>query len=164
MDFLDVKKIRLEKTETGFLNAVHEDGSVTESVHCVPLFPLSDPEGYVSIVFKKSRDFEEVGVIRSLKELSQSQRELAREDIRFRYFIPEIEDVKKVGWKHGLYEWDVVTERGEKVFYLMNRRQNMSITEDGIIVITDVEKCRYRITDHTKLPPRARAELEKVLP
>jgi len=134
-----------------------------EDIHCLRLFPLSEPDTFISVVHHENGQLREIGVIRKLKELTSEQQRLVREDIKLRYFVPEIEDINKITARHGLYEWDVVTGRGNKKFSLRSIRENITVNDEGMIIITDLERCRYKITDSDKLPVKARAELDKVL-
>ncbi len=163
MKLLDAKKLKFRRTESGTLDLTREDGSVVENVHCIPLFPLSAGESYISVAFRKGSELEEIGVIRHVRDLPSEQQKLVREDIRFRYFVPEITDVKKVQRSIGSWEFEVTTDRGERTFILRHRRENIRVKDNGQIMITDVEKCRYRIPDRGKLSSRAMAELDKVL-
>lgn len=163
MDILSHDKIRFEKSESGALNITFEDERVIENVYCVPLFPFSDTDNFISVVRKKGREFEEIGIITHFKELSPLQRKLVRENIKFRYFIPEITDIKKIKARHRLWKFDVVTDRGEKIFYVRHTRENVTVKDDGRIIITDIEKCRYTIPRYKKLPGRARIELDRIL-
>ncbi len=163
MNMLDHNKIKFEKSETGALNIVLEDKKVIERVHCIPMFPFSDHDNFVSIACKKGSEFEEVGIIKHLKEISSLQQNLIREDMKFRYFIPEIIDIKSIKETKGIWACEVVTDRGEKTFYIRDRRENITIKDDSRIIITDIEKCRYKITCYNKLSTKARMELDRIL-
>lgn len=163
MKILDYNNVKFKRSESGALNITLEDGKRIRDVHCIPMFPFSDPEDFISIVCKKGSEFEEIGIIKHFKKLSSAQQNFVREDIKFRYFIPEITDIKRIKQTYSLWEWDVVTDRGEKRFYLRDRREIFFLKDDGRIIITDVEKCRYKITRHNKLPAKARIELDRVL-
>jgi hypothetical protein len=163
MNVLNAAKIRFNRSRTGPLNITLEDGSVVQDVHCVRLFPLSEPDNFVSVVRREDGRSREIGVINKLKELTGEQQRLVRDDIKLRYFVPEIKDINKITTRHGLYEWDVVTGRGDKKFSLRSIRENIAVNDEGMIIITDLERCRYKITDCERLPAKARAELDKVL-
>lgn len=163
MNILDPDKIKFEKSKTGMLNIIFENKKVISRVHCIPMFPFSDTNNFISVAHKKGSEFEEIGIIKHLNELSPPQQNLVKEDMKFSYFVPEITDIKRIKRMHGLWEWDVVTDRGEKVFYLGDRRESIVIKDGRRIIITDIEKCRYKITRYKKLPAKAQIELEKML-
>jgi Domain of unknown function (DUF1854) len=163
MNILDPEKIAFARNSNGMLDITLDDKTIVENIHCVRLFPLTDPKSYISIVKKEDNEISEIGIIKNLKQLSVHNRDLVKEDINFRYFVPEIKDVAHVTHLHGMYELDVVTERGNRQFYVRNARENVHSTENGPIIITDVENCRYKITDLANLGLKARAELDKLI-
>jgi len=163
MNLLDPKKIKFTKNPAGMLDVEVPDKGVVEGVHCMQLFPLSNPERYISVVRPVKPDHEEVGIIERLADLPHDQQKLVVDDIKFRYFVPEIEDIIEVEESAGLYEMDMKTERGPRTIFILNPREAISTTDDGVMLITDVEKCRYKITRFSKLSPRAHAQFEKIV-
>lgn len=163
MNILDPEKISFARNSNGVLDITLDDKTIVENIHCVRLFPLTDPKSYISVVKKEESDIREIGIIKNLKQLSAKNQTLVKEDINFRYFVPEIKDVVHVIHLHGMYELNVVTERGNRQFYVRNARENVHTTESGPIIITDVENCRYKITDLANLTLKARSELDKLI-
>jgi hypothetical protein len=163
MKLLNPDELLFEQDQNGFLQLKLSDGTVYETVECHPLFPLSNPDAYIAISTQKESNVEEIGIVRSLKELSTSQRSLVEKEIQFRYFSPEIIDIKKITSKYGVVQWEVITDKGAKTFMVQDIKENVAIRDSGLIVITDIEKCRYQIRDYRKLPSKARMELEQTL-
>jgi hypothetical protein len=161
-EFLDPKELEFTARAGGLLD-VTVGGTTFEGVHCVPLFPLSDPQRFVSLVKPSRTNPEEIGILRELAELGEEQRRVVDAHIAFRYFVPEIQEIVSLDEAAGLYELDVVTERGARTVFLLNPRESVNVTDHGVVVITDVEKCRYKITDLDALGPSSRAELERLL-
>ncbi len=168
MNLLLPDKIKFEQTKDGTLNCILKNGEIYKNISCAPLFPLSDPDNFISInaknnAKKKHNMPEEIGIIKHLKDLGSEQQKMLRHDIRIRYFMPEIKDIKKITKKPGIYEWHVITDRGEKNFFHRLSSENMTVTDKKIIIITDIERCRYKITNFLKLPSKARSELDRIL-
>ncbi len=163
MKLLNPDELLFEQAQNGFLQLKLSDGTIYEMVECYPLFPLSDPDAYISIATRKDSDIEAIGIVRSLKELSADQRSLLEKEIQFRYFSPEIIDIKKITSKYGVVQWEVITDKGAKTFMVQDVKENVAIRDNGLIVITDIEKCRFQIRDYRKLPLKARIELEQTL-
>jgi hypothetical protein len=159
---LNPKEISFTKNSAGMLDITTSDRTV-ENVHCMQLFPLSDPEKYISVVRPAKPENEEIGIIERLADLTPEQQVLVIEDIKFRYFVPEIEDITSVEESAGLYEMDMKTERGPRRIFVMNPRESITSTDSGILLITDVEKCRYKISRFSALSARSKAQFEKVL-
>ena len=134
-----------------------------EMVECTPLFPLSNPNHFVSVSSRNNEGTKEIGIISNLKALSKEQRSLIKREIEFRYFSPEIIEIKKITSKYGLDQWDVVTNKGEKTFLVQDVKENVIIRESGLIVITDIDNCKYQVSDFRKLPAMARQELEQTI-
>lgn len=163
MKILDPAELNFEKAENGFLRLKLNNGTIHERVECHPLFPLSEPDAYIAISKRNDSDIEEIGVIKSLDTLSAKQKYLVENEIQFRHFSPEITDIKKINSKYGVEHWEVMTDKGEKTFIVQDVKENVMIRESGLIVITDIDKCRYQIRDYRNLPYKARAELERTL-
>jgi hypothetical protein len=162
---LDPHTLNFFSSDTGSLSMSCGKGTVYPSVRCIALFPISDPHRLISI--QASRDggerHEEIGILASLADLAPRNRHLVSEDIRFRYFVPEILSILKISRKHGIETWRAVTDRGEQSFGVIDKHENVVMTDNGTIFITDIDRLRYKITDHHTLPARSRGLLDKVL-
>jgi len=157
---LDPEKIRFERMDNEVLKMVLEDGTVYPRVYPVSAFPVSDPDRYISI---RSVENNEIGIIENLKSLPPEQQVLIRRELRLRYFVPSIKEIYKIQEEYGIYMWNVKTDRGKKVFYVKGRNENIIFHGRTRLLITDIEECRYEITDYTKLSWRSQRELDKVL-
>ena len=164
MNKLNPNTLEISRLKSGKLSIALKDGTVREDVHFTGLFPLRDSERSICVSHGKGHDWEEIGIIERMDQLPRKQRELVEQDLAMCYFLPEITDVKKVVIVRGLQEWHVATDRGDKVFYIMGRKENVILTRDGLILITDMDKCRYRITDYERLSPEACLHVERVMP
>jgi hypothetical protein len=163
MKILNPEEYTFQQPENNFLEIRKTDGSVYKNVECTPLFPLSQPDVYINLVGIKESEPEDIGIIEHLSNFSTQQQALVKKNIDFRYFIPEITDIKKITVKQGIYHLDVVTNKGKKRFLLNSLKDNISVLKNGLISITDTDKCRYRISNHYLLPPKAQLELNKTL-
>jgi len=163
MNILDPEKIKIEKDPKGSLVLTAGYGKKYQRVNFILLFPFTDTENYISAVVRKGSEYNEIGIIEHLKDLPSKIRALVKEDLKFRYFVPEIKDIKTVTTKYWYHEFDVITDRGRKKFYLRNVREGVRFKTDNSIVITDMEKNRYKITNYKHLSIKARAELDRIL-
>lgn len=163
ISILNPDEITFKRANNGFLQLEKNDGQIFETVECAPLFPLSQPDRYISVTSRSNGEIKELGLIPNLESLSKQQQALVREEIEFRYFSPEIIDIKKITSQYGVDQWDVVTDKGDKIFLVRDIKENIIIRESGFISITDIEKCRYQITNYRKLPGKAQLELEHTL-
>ena len=163
MNKMGPQEIKFERDPACHLNCRLADGTTHEQVHCVSLFPLSMPEQFVSVVKEVEQEFEEIGVLAGLEKFSAEQRQIIRLAISERYFVPEILDIKRLERRHGIFEWEVITDRGEKIFYQINPKESMTFNIVGVLLVSDIEKCRFKISDLEKLPVRAMSLIEQVL-
>ncbi len=156
---LDPGKLKFERADTGVLKMVI-DGVVHQRVYPVSSFPVSGPDKYISI---RDVEDEEIGMIENLKDLPIEQQALVRRELRLRYFVPVIREIYKIKEEYGTYYWEVKTDRGKKTFYVKGRNENIIFRDKTRLLITDIEECRYEITDYTRLPHHSQTELDKVL-
>ena len=163
MTLLYPKKIKIEKDQKNLLTLSTQNGKTYRKVNFLLLFPFTDLENYVSAVIRKGSEYAEIGIIKHLKDLPKDMGRYVREDLKLRYFVPEIRDIKSITTRYWFHKFDVYTDRGEKIFYLRNVRENVRFKADSSIVITDMEKCRYKIPNYTRLSPKALAELDRIL-
>ena len=163
MKFLNPMDICFQYLKNGYLSMKIKSRKIFERVECTPLFPFSRPNTYISISNKDKNESDEIGIIEDLTNLPADQQVMVKDDIEFRYFTPEIIDIKKIKAKFGIQEWKVITSKGEKTFCVKQIKENILIRENNLILLTDFNKCRYLIRDYQKLPFKARVELEQTL-
>jgi len=137
---------------------LRQEGEETwREVALVRLFPLSEPERWVSVLDK---DGKEVGVLLELRELSSENLALAREELRRRYLVPQIARVLSCRDRFDLVEWTVQTDRGKRQFLTRNLREQIKEPTASRLTLTDVEGNRYDIPNVTALDPLSRRWLE----
>lgn len=164
MTIIDPHLITFASLDSGQLSITLSDGTTISPVHCVRLFPLIDPDHYISILRSEKCDEPEIGIIRDINELPANQRTMLLDDLAQRHFLPEILDVTDILMSGGMDEWHVITDRGEKTFFVSSRKDNITVTEENMLIVTDVEKCRYRINDYTALSAQAFNLVARALP
>jgi len=126
------------------------------------MFPISDPESFIAVMERKEkgRD-EEIGVIHHLADLSHGQKDLVINDLKLAHFLPEITEVKSVRSASEGDKWDVITDRGPRTFTVKSPRENTAVTVEGVTIVTDEHRMRYRITNIPALDRKSQAELQK---
>lgn len=123
----------------------------------VRLFPLSEPERWVSILDKEGK---EVGVLAELRKLAAEDLALARDDLRRRYLVPEISRILGCRDRFELVEWTVQTDRGTRTFLTRNLREQIKEPMAPRLTLTDVEGNRYDIPDVAALDRASRRWLD----
>lgn len=144
---------------------VEHGGEALPDVRFVQLFPLRQPDAYISVVQPRSgeRAVRELGTIRKLADWPAAQQKAIRSALRQTYFLPEISVIHKINVTGGIDEWVVQTDRGEKTLYVCDRKQSLHICHDGMLLITDMDKCRYRIQKPQSLDANSRFMLDKAM-
>jgi hypothetical protein len=123
----------------------------------VRLFPLTEPEHWVSVIGK---DGKEAGIVLDLKKLSRDSLACAREELRRRYLVPQITRILACRDRADLIEWTVETDRGGAKFVTRNVREQVKEPLPRRLTIVDVEGNRYDVPDLDGLDPDSRRRLE----
>ena len=129
-------------------------------VTLVRLFPLTDPNTWISLLDKEGR---EVGVLLDLVGLSAENHALVQEELRRRYLVPEVSRILARKPRFDLMEWTVETDRGPTTFLTRNLREQMQPPGSDRIIITDIEGNRYDVPCLEALDPISRRRLESQL-
>jgi hypothetical protein len=125
------------------------NGEVYEDVQFARAFPLSHPNEYISVLRREERDkFVEIGMFRTLEGMPEASRRIVDEELDRRYFTPVIEKIYSLTEEYGQHRWDVMTDRGRRVFYVRNWRDNVHELSE--------------IRDLDALDAHSRAQLEKL--
>ncbi len=154
--FLDPKKVRFFREGDALRVTIEDDRSC---LRVVPMraFPISMRDRYISL---RDMDGNELGMIRDMHELDKKSRKLLEQEIRRRYFMPEIRRIITLREKFGIVEWEVETDRGVKKFFTRTLHHCMKETDTGFI-ITDMEENRYEIRDFSSFDPQSAAILTR---
>ncbi len=156
--FLNKKNASFSRTPGGFV-ALDYDGKHYDRVGVYRTFPLTEPDGYISIreADEKAR---EIGIIESLKDLEKDQAQMLEEQLRLRYFMPVIKKVISVKDEYGYAYFDVITNFGACRFTThVGSDAFVSLTE-GRIMITDLDGNRYEIPDINALSVAEKKKLD----
>jgi hypothetical protein len=125
--------------------------------HLVRLFPLTEPERWISVLDKEGQ---EVGVLVELKGLASEALHLVREELRRRYLVPQISRILACRDRFELAEWTVQTDRGKRTFLTRNLREQVKEPMASRLMLTDVEGNRFDIPDVAALDPDSRRWIE----
>ena len=123
----------------------------------VRLFPLTEPESWISVIGK---DGKEVGIVLDLKKLSRESLACAREELRRRYLVPQIVRILACRDHEDLVEWTVETDRGAAKFVTRNVREQIKEPMPKRLTLVDVEGNRYDVPDLDALDPDSRRRLD----
>lgn len=149
-------------SENGLLELCYK-GENCGRVAVLRMFPFMYEEEYISIRIENYQRYDkenEIGILRSLSELSNEQAELLRDELKKRYFIPEITEIYEVKEEPGNTSWKVNTTAGKTEFTITDMGTNIRNLGNNRIMLTDVYGNRYYIIDITKADDKAVKILE----
>lgn len=154
---LEPEKVRF-RWEGGRLQMLLEGEEEWREITLVRLFPLSEPEGWLSVL---DREGKEVGILMDARRLAPESLACVREELRRRYVVPQILRILACREKHEWVEWTVETDRGRTTFLTRRLREQVQQPLPRRLVLVDVEGNRYDIPDVEALPPESRRWLEE---
>lgn len=135
------------------------DGQEHVGVYPVRAFPLSEPDGALSLVGSDGR---ELAWIVQPASLDAAARALIDEELARREFAPVIEQLLAVSTFATPSEWTVRTDRGETRFVL-KAEEDIRRLDGAALLVTDSHGIGYRIADLRAMDRRSRRLLERFL-
>ena len=150
---------RLSRDDHARLVLTLADGSPQVGVVPVRAFPLSDPDGALSLVGPDGR---ECAWIDRLADLPADTRALLAEELSRREFAPVIEALLEVSTFTTPSTWTVRTDRGTTTLVLKGEEDIRRLSGPALLV-TDSHGVGYRIADARALDKRSRRLLERFL-
>lgn len=122
----------------------------------VPLFPVSTPKEWISIL---ACDGDELVCLRDLDSIRTEDRELVEQELAFREFVPQILRVLWVSGTQEPCEWEVETNFGRTKFVL-NSEEDVRRVSAWTVHFVDASGGRFRVEDVRTLDSRSRAYVE----
>ena len=136
---------KIERLDLYRVKVTLPDGSCFDSAEPRCLFPLSDPERYVSLLEDGKR---EVALIRDLAELEEDSAKAVRDCLAEYYLIPHILHVYSVKDQYGTLVWTCETDRGRVTFRIKDRHNDIKFFHaTNRLLIRDSNDNRYEIPD-----------------
>jgi hypothetical protein len=126
-------------------------------------YPLSDKEEFLSVRDATRQDLAEIGLISDPAQFSAEMQEIFRSELERRYFVPLITGVVSLKEARDRLEWDVLTTKGRRRFTVRNPFDNIRSLDDGRLLVTDTDNCRYEITDRYALDYKMQDILSKYI-
>ena len=151
-----VPQFELERDQWGQIVLVEANGARHINVDPVPLFPISDPEAWISI---RSGDGAELVCIEDPSKLPAAVWQLLREELSRREFVPVIQRIVRVSGNSEPCEWQVETDRGPTRFLLKSEDDVRRIGDQQILIL-DAHGTRYHIPDLSALDAKSRRVVE----
>ncbi len=151
--YVDRYTASIEQTDRYLVRLIAKDGTVTENLEPRCLFPLSDPEKYLTLLDKDER---EVALVRDLSEVDEASAAALRVCLAEHYRIPQITAVLATEEKFGKLTFEVETDYGKTSFTVRSRHTDIKSTKKGRVLMRDSNDNRYEIEDWHTLDAHSR--------
>lgn len=149
----------LARDHHGRLTLTLTDGTVHEGVVPVRAFPISAPEGGLSLV---SADGHELRWIDRLADLPGPARELLEAELAVREFTPVIQRIVAVSTFSTPSTWTVETDRGRTELVLKSE-DDIRRLGNGRLLISTAQGLQFGIAQSSELDRHSRKLLERFL-
>jgi hypothetical protein len=159
-EFLDPGKIRLFRSDLGWLRLLVEDERCYLDVKVTRTFPLSNPDRFYGLLNAKDKV---IGIVVDPSKLDKDSRKICEEELKRRYFTPIILKLVRMKEEYGAVYCEVETNKGHREFVVKGIRDAILDLGDGRVLIMDVDGNRYMVEDWLKLDVKSRRLLERVL-
>ena len=156
---MSTTKFELQRNSFGKLILTNEAGEMFEGVVPVRAFPIQSPLVGISMVLTDGR---EVAWINELSDLSDNTRNLVKEELEGREFMPEISHIKGVSSFAAPCTWSVSTDRGETEFVLKGDEDIRRIGATSLL-ITDNHGIQFLIRDMFEIDRHSRKIIDRFL-
>ncbi|MFM7604090.1 MAG: DUF1854 domain-containing protein [Prosthecobacter sp.] len=139
------------------LSLIDTQGVRHDNLRPVRLFPLTEPQYWISLVDEQGR---EVASIEALDTLDAEQRSLVEEALAKRDFVPVVKHITAIERVTDGHDWHVDTDRGPTVFHIETDESIQSLGGTRFVII-DKTGTRYLIPDVAALDRESRRKLER---
>ena len=148
--------INVQRNAWGKLVLTDDRGENAVEVNPVRMFPISDPQHWVSLC---TADGHEVLCIEDMLSLDETIRHMLEDELSSHEFIPVIQRVYSVSSLSEPCEWDVQTDRGRTRFVL-NSEDDVRRLGPHRAFIVDSHGIRFLIRDARQLDVTSRRYVE----
>ena len=150
---------RLERDAFGRIALIDAQGVRHEGIVPVRAFPLTGPDGGLSLV---GTDGRERAWIERIDQLPPALRELLDADLAARDFAPTLTRLHAVSSFGVPSTWTVSTDRGDTRFVL-KAEEDIRRLEGGALLIASAQGLQFRVPDPKALDRASRKLLERFL-
>lgn len=158
---LDCKSLQFSTNESGYLSLSYQ-GEHYDRVNLTRLIPFKSIDRYISVSYEdEEKNFKEVGVIKSIKELNQDQQMIVKEYLEFKYYMPEITKVHSIKDNNRGYIFvKVDTTSGTKTLAIRDWYSNFKMLSDKMLYVIDADGNKYFAPDIYKFDKKSLYHVE----
>ena len=154
-----VPRFDLQRDAHGHLVLTDAQGQAHVGVYAVRAFPISAPEGGVSLMDAEAH---ELVWISDLACLPAEVLGLVRESLTQREFLPTIQKVLAVSSFVAPSVWTVETDRGQTDLMLKGE-ENIRRLAEGVLIVSDAHGVQFLIRDVQQMDKHSRKLLDRFL-
>jgi len=154
LDYLDPSQLVFAKRGDVLVLTVENDRTYLK-VRPVRAFPLTEPNEFIGLLDAISG--REIGMLRALKALDPSMRQLIQAMLNKQYFIPRISRILEAKKEFGTVYWNVDTDRGNRQFIMRGIRDSIHEIEPGRYLVVDIDGNRFEVPQLGNLDSRSQA-------
>ncbi|GBG01258.1 hypothetical protein AZSI13_05850 [Azospira sp. I13] len=159
MNAMTTSNFTLIRNAFGQLVFTGTDGEAHEGVVPVRAFAITAPDEGLALVNSHGK---ELLWIERLTDLAEGPRELIREELASREFMPVISRIRHVSSFATPSTWDVETDRGNARLVLKGEDDIRRLAQNALL-IADSHGVQYMIRDRRALDKASRKFLERFL-
>jgi hypothetical protein len=142
---------------SGQLTLIQPDGTRRENVRAMRVFPLTQPNQWISL---QDASGEELACIEDPASLPAGKRDALNKAIAARNFVPVIRFIQRITRVADGHEWHVVTDRGPTTFRVETDESIQSLGGTRLVII-DNHNTRYMIPNIAALDRESQRKLER---
>lgn len=159
---LDPKITRVFRTtsDDAVVRLTIEGDRSWREVRVARAFPFSDPDHYVGF---RDGDDKDIGLVIQVRELDAESHRTVDEELKQRYFTPQVQRVVSVEEKYGVVTWEVDTDHGPRKIIIRNLRDSTYPLGPNRLMMTDTDGNRYEFADVASMGAKVNEVLARVL-
>ena len=159
--FMDPGDTEFFQTEGGF-TGVRYKGEDYRHVVLRRVMPVQLPLDYICVTDPENK---EIGILKSISELSEGQQAIVLRELDRRYFCPEIVEVKSIKDKLGYVYMELKLHHKNGIDFVRNCavkdvNKNIRMLNENSLIIFDVDGNRYIVPSLSVLDKKSMRRLE----
>jgi hypothetical protein len=154
----DIPSFRLHRDPWGQLVLTDADGRESVGVEPSRSFPISGPDGFISICDAEGH---EIVYIQDPNMLPKDVLAILDEELARREFMPVVLRIDKVFADTDPSEWHIITDRGPATFLMNDSDDDVRRLGPYCAILVDMHGIHYLISDTRKLDASSRRILDR---
>ena len=159
IEFLNPEECSFKFNGNGFLVFTLKNESKGR-VKLIRSYPYTLKEEYICV---QNLENEEIGIIRSIKDLDESSYSACSKELESRYYCPCVTSVKSIKERMGHFYFETIIDGKDKSFTVRDLTRNLRFSSENTLLIFDVDGNRYIIPEYEKKKQKSRRLLEPYL-